>query len=194
MSFRLTQAQFWAVWRAPATAAVLSGEESRSIDGVVVELFDQFRDPLLRYLWNFGLSDPDGEEVIQDVFLSLYRHLKRGKSDANLPGWVFRVAHNLALKHRSRTRRERAIDTQCLATELVVDRGPSPEEEVLAQSHRARVLAVVEALPKRDRRCLLLHAEGLRYREIAEVLDISLGTVSMSLARSLARIARAAER
>jgi RNA polymerase sigma-70 factor (ECF subfamily) len=49
-------------------------------------------------------------------------------------------------------------------------------------------------LPEQDRRCLSLRAEGLRYREIAEVLDMSLGAVSIALTRSLARIARSAER
>jgi RNA polymerase sigma-70 factor (ECF subfamily) len=57
-----------------------------------------------------------------------------------------------------------------------------------------RLRAVVRALPEQDRKCLFLRAEGLRYREISEILDISLGAVSLSLARSLARIARAAER
>jgi RNA polymerase sigma-70 factor, ECF subfamily len=194
MSFRLTQPQFLAVWRAPAAEAAPPRKESDSLDRVVVELFDRFRDPLLRYLWHFGLSLPDGEEVIQEVFLSLYRHLKSGKSEANLPGWVFRVAHNLALKRRSRTRRETAVDAQSLANELAVDPRPNPEDEALARSHRARVLAVVEALPELDRRCLSLRAEGLRYREIAGVLNISLGAVSMSVARSLGRIARAVER
>ena len=57
-----------------------------------------------------------------------------------------------------------------------------------------RLLAVVDALPELDRRCLVLRAEGLRYREIAGILDMSLGAVSISLARSLARIARSAGR
>jgi RNA polymerase sigma-70 factor (ECF subfamily) len=194
MSFRHIQPHFLAAWRAPAAEAVPPRRESDRLDEVVVELFDRFRDPLLRYLWHFGLTLPDGEEVIQEVFLALYRHLKSGKSDANLPGWVFRVAHNLALKHRSRTRREITADARSWANELAVDPGPSPEDDVLARSYRARVLAVVQALPEVDRRCLSLRAEGLRYREIAEVLNISLGGVSMSVARSLRRIARAGER
>jgi RNA polymerase sigma-70 factor (ECF subfamily) len=57
-----------------------------------------------------------------------------------------------------------------------------------------RLQAVVRALPEQDRLCLFLRAEGLRYREIAGILDVSLGAVSISLARSLARIARTAER
>jgi RNA polymerase sigma-70 factor (ECF subfamily) len=49
------------------------------------------------------------------------------------------------------------------------------------------------ALPKQDRMCLYLRAEGLRYREIANVLGMSLGAVSTSLTRSLERIGRADE-
>jgi RNA polymerase sigma-70 factor (ECF subfamily) len=56
---------------------------------------------------------------------------------------------------------------------------------------RERLLAVVEALPEVDRRCIYLRAEGLRYREIVEVLGISLGAVALSLERSLARLRRA---
>jgi RNA polymerase sigma-70 factor (ECF subfamily) len=59
---------------------------------------------------------------------------------------------------------------------------------------QGRVTAVICALPELDRRCLFLRAEGLHYRAIAEVLDISLGAVSISLARSLTRISRSAER
>jgi RNA polymerase sigma-70 factor (ECF subfamily) len=50
-------------------------------------------------------------------------------------------------------------------------------------------MAVVRVLPETDRCCLLLRAEGLRYRDIARALGISLGAVSLSLGRSLARLA-----
>ena len=60
--------------------------------------------------------------------------------------------------------------------------------------HSPTLLPAVEALPEQDRRCLFLRAEGLRYREITEILEMSLGAVSLSLARSLARIARSTER
>jgi RNA polymerase sigma-70 factor (ECF subfamily) len=164
----------------------------------VVALFDEFRDPLLRYLSSFGLAFEDGEEVIQEVFLALFQHLHRGKPRDNLRGWLFRVAHNLALKRRSRTLRDSGSRADPKGTpgaaELAREPGPSPEEQVVNRQTERRLRAVVQALPEQDRRCLFLRAEGLRYREIAAVLDMSLGAVSLSLGRSLARIARAAER
>lgn len=161
----------------------------------VVALFDDFRDPLLRYVLGIGLTIADGEEIIQEVFLSLFQHLRRGKSRSNLRGWLFRVAHNLALKRRYQTLRSGQSTAETSAAEVsVLDPAPNPEDQLLNNQVQRRLLAVFHALPEQDRRCISLRAEGLRYREIAEVLDMSLGAVSLSLTRSLARVARAAER
>jgi RNA polymerase sigma-70 factor, ECF subfamily len=160
----------------------------------VVALFDQFREPIMRYLSGFGLPIADGEEILQEVFFSLFQHLSNGKPRDNLRGWLFRVAHNLALRRRSKLRRELDSSAPSGSEDLVVDPAPNPEDRLVKSQTHQRLLAVVRALPAADRRCLCLRAEGLRYREIAEVLDMSLGAVSLSLSRSLGRIARAAER
>lgn len=160
----------------------------------VIELFDQLRGRLLRYTFNFGLPVQDGEEVIQEVFLALFQHLQQGKPRENLRGWVFRVAHNLALK-----RRAAALSTQASLAppaelaDLFADPGPDPEAQFASTQTQQKLLAVFRVLPEQDRRCLILRAEGLRYREIAQVLGMSLGGVSLSLGRSLARLGRAAD-
>ncbi|MDP9114873.1 MAG: sigma-70 family RNA polymerase sigma factor [Acidobacteriota bacterium] len=158
----------------------------------VVDLFDEFRLPLLRYLSSFGLPFADGEEVLQEIFLSLFQHLQRGKSRENLRAWLFRVAHNLALKRRYRTGRD--FEHSASSEGRAIDPAPSPEDQMLTNQIRQRALQIAKALPEKDRRCLFLRAEGLRYREIAGILDMSLGAVSLSLTRSLARIARSTQR
>ncbi len=181
----------------PVLQAVPAAERPRQepeIVGEIVALFDQYRAPLLRYVSSFGLSPADGEEILQEVFLSLFRHLARGKSRENLRGWLFRVAHNLALKQRSRMRRDLDSRANSGAEEWAIDPAPSPEDQILSNQTQMRLRAVVDALPEQDRRCLFLRAEGLRYREIAQTLQMSLGAVSLSLARSLGRIGRSAER
>jgi len=160
----------------------------------VVGHYDLLRDPLLRYLMSLGLSIADGEEVVQEVFLALFQHLRRDGSRANLRGWLFRVAHNLGLRRRHRTRRDGIGELPDQARNIVRDPAPDPEEQFLTGEAQRRMQAVLRALPEQDRRCVTLRAEGLRYREIAGVLAMSLGAVSLSLSRSLARIARAAQR
>jgi RNA polymerase sigma-70 factor (ECF subfamily) len=71
------------------------------------------------------------------------------------------------------------------------DPAENPEEQLLSSQRLQRLQAVLRALPEQDQWCLSLRAEGLRYREIGEVLGMSLGSVSASLGRSLARFSRA---
>jgi RNA polymerase sigma-70 factor, ECF subfamily len=175
-------------------SAVRQLEAQSKLNEEVAAVFDQIRDPLLRYLWTFGLEIRDSEEILQDVFLSLFRNLDRGKSVDNVRGWLFRVAHNLALRRRYRTRRDALTQMDAGSEERTVDPAPNPEDRLANRQAHKRVMAVVEALAEQDRRCLFLRAEGLRYREIGEILDMSLGAVSLSLTRSLARIARSTER
>src|SRR5580698_8334963 len=160
----------------------------------VIQLFDELRNRLLRYLLALGLPAQDGEEVIQEVFLALFQHLQRGRSRQNLRGWVFRVAHNLGLKRRLAKAREASnvlLSADALAAS-VPDPAENPEEQLLSGENHQCLQAILRALPEQDQWCLSLRAEGLRYREIAEVLDISLASVSTSLGRSLARLSRVA--
>lgn len=191
MAFDSTDPEVLAIWASRVVADVETRDEWNE---AVIGLFDRYRAPMLRYLWSLGISAPDGEEVIQEVFLLLYQHLRRGKSGENLRGWLFGAAHNLALKRRSRNYRERTLYAEISASREAADPDPNPERQAAAKQDRVRLQAVVHALPALDRQCLALRAEGLRYREIARVLEISLGAVALSLTRSLARLARAMRR
>ena len=163
----------------------------------VVALFDQMQDRLLRYLLSSGVPVHDGEEIVQEVFLALFQHLQRGKSRRNLRAWLFQVAHNLSVKRYLANRRDRQnlVDLgEAPVEDSFIDEAPNPEDQLASNQSQARLQSVLRALPEQDRRCLSLRAEGLTYREIGKVLDMSLGAVALSLGRSLARFARAAER
>jgi len=154
----------------------------------VIQLFDELRSPLLRYLQGFGLPVQDGEEVVQEAFLALFQHLQQGKSQQNLRGWIFCMSHNLGLKRLHARNREAGAVGFDPATRP--DTADNPEQQLLNSQRRKRLQAVLKALPQRDQWCLSLRAEGLSYREIAEVLEMSLASVSVSLVRSLARLSR----
>src|SRR5580704_10113035 len=82
-----------------------SANRPSPLEEEVVSLFEHLRAPIFRYLLSFRIPVADAEEVLQEVFLALFQHLRQGKSRSNLQGWVFRVAHNCALKCRLRARR-----------------------------------------------------------------------------------------
>jgi RNA polymerase sigma-70 factor (ECF subfamily) len=175
----------------PAAGADAPAARPSEIECEVMRLFEQFRDPLLRYVLSFGISMHDGEEVIQEVFLSLFRHLQLVRSRKNLRGWIFRVAHNLALKQRHANQELRNRETGEAIAQVQFDPAPNPEEHLSNTQRRRLLLAVVDALPEEAQNCLRLRAEGLRYREIAVVLGISLGSVSNLLTQSIDRLIRA---
>jgi RNA polymerase sigma-70 factor, ECF subfamily len=155
----------------------------------VVRLFDESRTSIFRYVLSLGLSTEDGEEITQEIFLALFQHLRLGKSRRNLRGWIFSVAHNLALKRRhvNHLSRDDTYPARVVA-ESQLDPTLNPEEQALWAQRQIRLQAVLAALPEQDQCCLRLRAEGLRYREISRVLGISLGAVSLSLTRSLKRL------
>jgi RNA polymerase sigma-70 factor (ECF subfamily) len=162
----------------------------RATDQDVLLLFDRCASSLLRYVASFGLTTQETEDVVQEVFLALFRHLRLDRSRRNLTGWLFRVAHNLALKRRKRLQRRTTVPWDD-SVHALIDPAPNPEVRLAQRERQQRLAPVIQALSARDRRCLLLRAEGLRYRDIADTLGMSLGGVAKSLARSIGRLVNA---
>lgn len=177
----------------PRTARWLSNTNSTPSDPLeeeVVALYTDLRTPVLRYLAALGLPIHDGEDILQETFFALYQHLAAGKPRDHIRGWIFRVARNLALKRFSR----QDLQLSPIAELTLEESRFNPEQLAVRQQQDAAVRRVVNALPDLDRQCLLLRAEGLRYREIASVLDVSLGSVSLALARALEKLARVGQK
>ena len=157
------------------------------------KLFEELRKPLLRYLVCLGLSPDEAQDVAQDAFLSLHRHVTaEEKSDGgqeNIRSWLFRVAHNQARNRQASYARR--FTTPLDASRDDMPDHATPERELLAKEKFQQLRTAIRSLTETERECLMLRAEGLRYREIADVLGISLGSVANSLEKSLSRLAQA---
>ena len=146
------------------------------VESEVIRLFDGHRTRLLRYVLSIGLPVHDAEEIVQEVFLALFRHLQLGRPRKACQAGQSRPDHA-------------ELDEAVAAGHC--DPAPSPEQQLAFSQRQQLLLAAFRLLPLRDQYCLHLRAEGLRYREIAEVLEMSLGAVSISLTRSISRLERA---
>jgi RNA polymerase sigma-70 factor, ECF subfamily len=180
-----------------AALAVLAREPASlaSVEADVMALFDRCGPSLCRYVVSCGLAADQAEDVVQDVFLALFRHLCLGRPRTNLRAWLFQVAHNLASKERRKRRRREWLGRWDAAkASQHADPSPGPEARLADDERHARLRAVFNALPERDRHCLFLRAEGLRYREIANALGMSLGAVAKSLGRSIPRFVNVEKR
>lgn len=159
-------------WDLPEASPVAARES-------LAETFMELREPVCRYLLALGLRPSEAEEVVQEAFLRLCQHVSAGGTQSNVKGWVFRVAHNLARdEHRRRQRRPSQSLDEDPVHAAYSDPAASPEQQAIVQQRQARLAVALDQLPRHQRECLHLRAEGLRYREIAEVLDAGVSTVA----------------
>lgn len=161
----------------------------------VLTLFDACAPAVRRYVRSCGVAPDVADDIVQETFVALFQHLHKGGGRQNLRGWLMRVSHNLALKHRrAEGRRVRWQRPWTRLVENVCDPAARPDAACAARQNQHRLQAVLQVLPERDRQCVALRAEGLRYRDIASTLGISLGAVAKSMARAMARLAAVLER
>ena len=135
-----------------------------------------------RLAGNVDLADDLTQEVSLRAFQS-FSSFRRGASGYT---WLYRIAVNVVLRHRERL----AIDTVSWnAAVNAPDPRPSPHAVALQAEIRPLVWAALERLPDEQRTTVILSVyEELKYREIAAVLDIPLGTVKSRLHSGMARL------
>jgi RNA polymerase sigma-70 factor, ECF subfamily len=153
----------------------------------VTTLYRELRKPLLRYLVCLGLTSDEAQDVVQDAFVSLQRHMASGGDQENMRGWLFRVAHNQA-RNRQTSYHRRFGETLDGEKDFLAD-DATPEQLVLEREKLRRVAAAIRLLTESERECLLLRAGGLRYREIGEVLGMATSTVGDTVDRAMRKLA-----
>jgi RNA polymerase sigma-70 factor, ECF subfamily len=153
----------------------------------VTALYRELRKPLLRYLVCLGLSSDEAQDVVQDVFVSLQRHLASGGAQENIRGWLFRVAHNQA-RNRQNSYHRRFGEPLDGEMDTLVEEA-TPEQVVLEKEKFHRLAQAIGLLTESERECLLLRAGGLRYREIGDVLGMATSTVGDTVERAIKKLA-----
>lgn len=164
-----------------------------TLDDLITRLFEQLRTPIYRYLVSSYGEPDDAEEITQEVFLRLYGVLAEGQDIDNPRAWAFRVAHNLAVNRVQRQAPVHNVDAVSWnqLCQVTVDESPNPEQVMLADERRTWIRARAAELSELQRGCLLLRVEGFRYREIAEILAVSVSTVAESIRRGVRHLNRA---
>ncbi len=151
-------------------------------------LFGEHRESLLRYI-RYRLSDrSEAEDIAQESFIRFYQALSREEEISQPKAWLFRVAHNL-LVDLGRKKKPELLDEQgWLAVEgrMVVEPVGLDRGAELASLPWHRLTAI-------ELECLRLRSEGLKLREIGEVLDVSISTVVSYISRALTKLRPAAE-
>lgn len=162
------------------------------LDGPTIEphepfaaLASRYRGMVVRIAFKMTRDVEEAEDIAQDVFLRLFERMHLNEFDDRFTGWLFVVARNASLDAVRRRRRGPKIVP--LVTEM-----PDPsaiEENIIRTEQRTDVRSAVDLLPTTYRDTLTLYYfYGLRYREIAEKLEMPIGTVKTNMARAKRRL------
>ena len=139
--------------------------------------------PVYRVLVRLVGDHAEAEDLALETFWRLASRQRALQNDANLGGWLYRVATNLGLNAlRARKRRERhELDAGRWEIETKVS---DPAQAVADEEERARVHAILGAMETRQAQLLMLRYSGLSYAELATALDIAPPSVGTLLARA----------
>jgi RNA polymerase sigma-70 factor (ECF subfamily) len=160
-------------------------------------LIAQYHQPIYSLVYRV-LNDPsDAADTTQEVFLKVFRGIKRFHGESSLKTWIYRIAVHEASNQRRWWFRHKAKETSMEPEvsdtaeysapglkDTLVDDGASPFETLMQEEFRARVEMELREVPEPYRTTVILRdIEELSYEEIAEVMDTSLGTVKSRLMR-----------
>ena len=154
-------------------------------------LFEQHHISVFRYVMRKTKDSGRAEDITQESFLRLFRHLKEERPLNNPKAWLFTVANNLAI---DASRRDSHIQDLDEATWDKIEDSrlatADPEKLTLERERMDRLRSAVLSLTDLERECLHLRAEGLRYREIADLLKLNISSIADALRRAMLKLSR----
>ena len=147
------------------------------------ELFEEYQPALRRLVSAYVTNSADREDLLQEIAAGIWKSLPGFRGDSSERTWIYRIAHNIAIRGSFQVRRRSAREPEL---EHSLDRaagGASAEEIVLRDEKRRALLNCIRNLPLAERQIVTLHLEGLSAAEIEEVTGFSAGAVATRLTR-----------
>lgn len=149
------------------------------------ELVAQFQGPLLRYAGRMLSDGERAQDIVQEAFLRWLRKPPAATEAPRIGAWLYRVTHNLCIDAlRTSSRRERLKDSIARP-----DSAPDPTASLIRKEAWERFEGLLEKLNENQRAVItLFFQEGMTYKEIAGITELSVSNVGMSLQRGLKRL------
>ena len=138
----------------------------------------------------------DARDISQEVFLKAYRSLSNFDERSAFSTWLYRITHNTCIDEM---RKRKGKQTYSLEEELesedgsmqrqIADESDTPEESLLREEQKSEILQALDTLSEEHKAAIILRdVKGLAYEEIAEILELSLGTVKSRINRARNRL------
>jgi len=153
------------------------------------ELYERYRDRVYNIIFYSMGDELTAEDVLQIVFVKIYRGLPSFRFEASLATWIYRIALNECLNQQRGRQAQHIPFEALLGSDEEFDPGAAADLQH-AESERREIVhrAVMDLSPKLRAVVALKYVEGLSYEEIASVLECSPGTVASRLNRALGEL------
>ncbi len=145
---------------------------------------DQHAGLVVKVARAYTLTAEDCQDLMQEIFLQVWRSLSQFEGRASASTWSYRVALNTALSWQRNQRRRQADRLPIFETHDVPGPASDSAKQVENRELIERLYGAIRQLPKGDAALVLLYLDELSYREIAEVLGISESNVGVKLNRA----------
>ena len=158
----------------------------------LADLYERYSAPVFGYLLGLSGDRALAEDLAEETFYRAALALDGFRGEASVKTWLLRIARNLYLRRAKREKRTTSLEGLQERGMTFAAPQPTPEAEVLRQERSQAILRALRSLRESDRSLLLLAAqEGMRQREIAHMLGLSLTAVKVRLYRARRRLVAA---
>jgi RNA polymerase sigma-70 factor (ECF subfamily) len=148
-------------------------------------LFEKYREKIYRVVYGYVHDKDDALDVTQEAFIKAFKSLSTFERESGFYTWLTRIAINLAIDHRRKRARSKVIPLEDYMDPPSRPGGggaPDPRRRLEDRELKERYFRALEELSEKHRTVFLLHTvEDMAYKDIAEMLDISIGTVMSRL-------------
>ncbi|MDF2186845.1 RNA polymerase sigma-70 factor [Paraflavitalea sp. CAU 1676] len=156
------------------------------------ELYHIYNKRLHYFAFALVKTKEAAEEIVEDVFIRLWNQRNSITSINNLRIYLYTATKNTALNYLARKARENIVEPFDNIDIALQETGISPEQIMITAETYQRIRQAVEALPPRCKMIFkLIREDGLRYKEVAEILNISINTIDAQMAIAIQRITEA---
>lgn len=171
----------------PAVADMTVEAECDADRNRFCELFETYQPALRRLVAGYAAEPADRDDLLQDIAVGIWKSLPGFRGEASERTWIYRIAHNIAIRSSSRARTRSKRE---LAVSFDSPSGDASAEDALMVAERRQILMNgIRELALLDRQLVMLHLEGLSAAEIQEVTGVSQGAVATRLTRIRQRLA-----
>lgn len=158
----------------------LAAQISEGSSGAFTQFVDTFGPRLHRLARRYAVSEPDAEDLTQEIFVSLYRSMGSYRGESSLATWTYRVALNHCLKHAGRNALITVPYNEACREAASEEDGPAQQSARRELSDQLQT--ALDGLSPDHRDAVILHElQDLTYRECADILQVPVGTVKSRL-------------